>query len=138
MYNLDRFTVVEDPPTLSRNIIAEFGSRITGISYRDHDNALIVHFVDQFLPADETALDNVLNAYDPVIISAERDGDAITVTLSKPRNLDGATALNLTVDGTPLPEATTLTDNAATVFIESIDEITIGIVEAYPHMEATI
>ena len=129
-----------DFDVINSEMRSQFGELISGISYDISNSKAIlrVHFFGNFDTTDEMAAQAILDVHDPVFISAERDGDTITVTVTKPRNVDAAAELTLTVDDTPLPEATALTDNAATVLIESADEITIGIVESYPHMEVTI
>jgi hypothetical protein len=89
-------------------------------------------------PEQEAAAQAVVDAHDPIIFRVARDGDDVTVIVSKPNNVDAATELTLTIDDTPLPESTPLINNAATVQIESADEITIGILENYRHPEVTV
>ena len=121
---------------LNSDMAFEFGDRISGLS---HTNGILrVHFFNPFSPADEATAQSIIDAHDPVFITTERNGDDVTVTLSKPRNVDNATELTLVIDDETAPSASPLVNNVATVEVESADEITIGILENYPHQEATI
>ncbi|MFC1961222.1 hypothetical protein ACFLYO_11005 [Chloroflexota bacterium] len=125
--------LLEALDTAMRN---QFGDRISGLS--TNGTTLRIHFFEPYTPTDETAAQGVIDAHDPVFITAERDGDNMTITLTKPHNVDGATALTLTIDDVAAPDSTALVNNVATAQIESADEITIGILEDYPHQEVTI
>jgi len=111
---------------------AQFGAGISGLSY--DGSAVRVHFLSAPSGADQTAAQAIVDAHDPVFFSASRAGDTVTVQVSKPRNLDSASQVTLTVNGTPLPSPTALTANQGTALIVSADPVTIG-VETYPHEE---
>ncbi len=136
MYNLIITSQDFDIIGIDAAMRVQFGDRISGLTHSGGN--LHVHFFEPYTAQDETDAQAVVDAHDPVFITAEREGDIVTVSLSKPRNVDGATEITLSIDDTPLPESTPLTDNVATVLIQSADEITIGIVEDYPHQEVTI
>ena len=127
---------------LNQVIRQQFGDLISGISARrvrqENSSTLTVHFINPATAADEAAVQAIIDAHDPIFLQAERDGDDVTVTVAKPRNLDNIVELTLTVDNEALPEAVALVDNTATVQIECADEITIGILEDYPHQEVTV
>jgi hypothetical protein len=135
--------VMQEIPAVSNELDAEFrsqfGGRISGYSTnKDGPSTITVLFNDPFTQADETAAQAIIDAHDPVFITAERTGDDITVTLSKPRNLDSATELTPSFDDEAADTPTQVIDNVATFTVESADSLTIGIVEDYPHQEVTI
>ena len=111
-------------------------SGITGISY--NNSSFTVHFNSEPLQEHLTAVEAAIAIFDPVFISAVREGGIITVLLDKPNNVSRATELTLTVDGTAVPTPTSLTNNQATVILESLDTITLGIEEDYAHAEVYI
>lgn len=131
---LESITLLSD--ALDATLRSQFGARIAGFSHRRGE--IIIHFWEGYTPADETSAQAIIAAHDPVFITATRNGDDVMVSLNKPRNVDGASELTLVIDDTPAPVATALTANVGAVTVESEDEITIGIQEAYPHQEVTI
>jgi len=113
---------------------AAFGERISGLSY--NGSAVRVHFYAQYTSQDETDAQAVVDAHDPVFLTATRDGDEVTVDINKPRNLDSAMEVTLTIDGMAAPDGTALTGGSGQDVIVSADPITIG-VQTYPYEEAT-
>lgn len=136
MYNL----ILPVAPVLIGDLDAamriQFSERISGLSSNDTD--LRIHFYEPFDTQDEIDAQAIVDAHDPVFITAERDGDIITLTLDKPRNIDEVSELTPSWDGESAVVPATLINNAVTVTVDSPDEITIGIVDNYPHNEVTI
>lgn len=121
-------------PALDTALRTQFGASISGISF--NGSQVRVHFLSAPTGADETAAQTIVDAHDPVLLSPSRVGDTVTVTVDKPRNVDSASEITLTVNGTALPSPTTLTGNQGTAAIVSADPVAIG-VETYPHEEVT-
>ncbi|MFC1959154.1 hypothetical protein ACFLYO_00435 [Chloroflexota bacterium] len=126
------------PESFLIELVNLLGDRLESLDIHPRPGLVTVIFTDEHTIADEAAVTSALNAHDPVFITAKRSSNEVTVTLTKPRNLDKTTELTLTIDDTPAPSAITLTDNKVSVMIQSEDEITIGIAEDYPHQEVTI
>lgn len=124
-----------DVVALDAALRAQFGAAISGVSY---NGALLrIHFFDApTAPQQASALD-VVNAHDPVLLAAVRAGDTVTVSVSKPLNRDSVSEVTLTINGTPLGEATALTANAGQEVIASADSVTVGVQGGYPHQEVT-
>jgi len=103
-----------------------------GLAYDQRELRLI--FFGELSPAELLQVHAIVEAYDPAIITATRDGDVITATVTKPRNLDSATEVTLLIDGVeavvPLDVAQTITD---------IDGGTMTLnVAVYPCQEVTL
>lgn len=105
---------------------------LIGVSHNGTEVA--VHLPDGTSQADQDTAQGVVNAHDPVVLTVTRDGNAVTVTPTKPRNLDSATEVTLTVDGQSLPSASPL---GAAATINSADVIALN-VETYPCEGVTI
>lgn len=113
---------------------AQFGAGISGLSC--DGSQVRVHFLSAPTTAEQAAAQAIVDAHDPVLLSASRAGHTVTVTVTKPRNLDSAAAVTLTVNGVSLPSPTTLTANQGAATIVSADPMTIG-AAGYPHEEIT-
>lgn len=104
---------------------------VLGVSHNGRE--VIVHLPDGTSQADQDTTQAIVDAHDPAVITAVRDGETVTVSVSKPRNLDSATEVTLTVDGTPMPVALALETP-----VDIINgAMTFG-VETYPYREVTI
>lgn len=124
------YATVDNIDPIAREL---FGSRISGVSY-DGSN-LAVHFIEDFGPSDTVAFYQKLALFDPVLISAVRHNGTATLVFTKPFNLDAITEITPTVDGQPFPNPVVLGE---AVEVESFREITIGIIEDYPHTVVTV
>lgn len=117
---------VEDLDALMRS---QFGTRIAGITHAGA--TLYVHFFTAYSGVDQAAAQAIVDAHDPVILEAARSGDVVTVQVWKPRNLDAAPSVTMTVNGVP-GAPISLVNNQATETITAAEEIMIGVVD-YPH-----
>ena len=119
---------------------AEFGGRISGISYNYNGSMATVHFFEEYNAADNAAALAIAVAHDPAMLVCIRDGDEVAVLVSLPRNLEAAEDITLTVDGFPLLEATALSgpNHAGGEVIVDAGPTVIGVVGDYPHDEVTI
>lgn len=109
-----------------------------GALYPGPGGSAVAHLPDDATSQQQADALTVLQAHDPVILTASRDGSAVTLHISKPNNVDSATGVTLVINGVTGSQATPLTSNEATITITSADTIVIGIDEAYPHDEVTI
>lgn len=117
---------------LDTELRAIFSDKISGVSFSISEK-LRIHFYDEYTPTDEVTAQAIVDAHDPVFLTATRDGDNVTVTAEKPHNVDAATELTFTIDGQSAPAATALVADVASAVFISADPIEIGIAENYPH-----
>jgi len=127
--------------TIRAGVASVYGVSING-------REVIVHLPDGTSQADQDTAQAAVDAHDPVFLATSRTGDLVTVQVSKPRNLDSATEVQLVIVGIaypqpppitvkvtpvnlPLPLPTPLTDNIGTVVITSANPIVLG-VQGYP------
>jgi hypothetical protein len=115
--------------------LRDAGLTINGVSHNGRE--VIVHHVGTPSGADLTTAQGIVDAHDPVILTASRDGSTITVNISKPYNIDSATEVTLSVEGTPYPTATALTGTTGVQVLEAASTVRIG-VETYPHEEVIV
>lgn len=121
---------------ITTDIKTEIGNIISGVSYKKGDTTARVHFYEEPSGAIITSVNSVADTHDPAVITATRDGDFVTVTVSKPRNLDEATTVTLTDNGQSLPNVVTLD---VPIEIEDVDGGTMLLsVEGYPCEEVEI
>lgn len=87
---------------------AATSNRFVGCTHLPDSGRLLFHFEPEMTQNDLLALLTAVTTHDPVIITAERSGDTVTLVATKPYNLDAATEITLVVDGVPFPTPVSL------------------------------